>query len=127
MPVSELILGLNCGGSDAFSGMTANPALGSAVDLLVAHGATAVLAETPEIYGAEHMLTARAAAPEVADALLARIAWWDAYTSASGTTMDANPSPGNKQGGITTILEKSLGAIAKGGTTPLRAVYGAPG
>ena len=123
VPVSELILGLNCGGSDAFSGMTANPALGSAVDLLVAHGGTAVLAETPEIYGAEHMLTARAATPAVADALLARIAWWDAYTSASGATMDANPSPGNKAGGITTILEKSLGAIAKGGATPLRAVY----
>jgi altronate hydrolase len=123
VPVSELILGLNCGGSDAFSGMTANPALGSAVDLLVAHGGTAVLAETPEIYGAEHMLTARAATPAVADALIARIAWWDAYTSASGATMDANPSPGNKAGGITTILEKSLGAIAKGGATPLRAVY----
>ena len=123
VPVSELVLGLNCGGSDAFSGMTANPALGSAVDLLVAHGGTAVLAETPEIYGAEHMLTARAASPAVAGALLARIAWWDAYTAASGATMDANPSPGNKAGGITTILEKSLGAIAKGGTTPLRAVY----
>jgi len=123
VPASALILGLNCGGSDAFSGMTANPALGAAVDLLVAQGGTAVLAETPEIYGAEHLLVARAASPDVADSLLARIAWWDGYTAASGTTMDANPAPGNKAGGITTILEKSLGAIAKGGTTPLRAVY----
>ena len=114
VPASALILGLNCGGSDAFSGMTANPALGAAVDLLVAQGGTAVLAETPEIYGAEHLLAARAATPEVAGDLLARIAWWDAYTAASGITMDANPSPGNKAGGITTILEKSLGAIAKG-------------
>ncbi len=123
VPASELVLGLECGGSDSFSGMTANPALGAAADLLVAHGGTAVLAETPEIYGAEHMLTARAASPAVASALLARIAWWEAYTAANGGTMDANPSPGNKAGGITTILEKSLGAIAKGGTTPLRAVY----
>jgi arabinonate dehydratase len=123
VPASALTLGLNCGGSDAFSGMTANPALGAAVDLLVAHGGTAVLAETPEIYGAEHMLTARAASREVAGALLARIAWWDAYTAASGASMDANPSPGNKAGGITTILEKSLGAIAKGGSTPLCGVY----
>jgi arabinonate dehydratase len=123
VPASQLVLGLECGGSDSFSGMTANPALGAAADLLVSHGGTAVLAETPEIYGAEHMLTARAAAPEVASALMARIAWWEAYTAANGGTMDANPSPGNKAGGITTILEKSLGAIAKGGTTPLRAVY----
>jgi altronate hydrolase len=123
VPASELVLGLECGGSDAFSGMTANPALGAAADLLVSHGGTAVLAETPEIYGAEHLLTARAATPEVASLLLARIAWWEAYTAANGGTMDANPSPGNKAGGITTILEKSLGAIAKGGTTPLRAVY----
>ncbi len=123
VPASALTLGLNCGGSDAFSGMTANPALGAAVDVLVGAGGTAVLAETPEIYGAEHLLTARAATAAVADSLLARIAWWEAYTAASGATMDANPSPGNKAGGITTILEKSLGAIAKGGSTPLRAVY----
>jgi altronate hydrolase len=118
----ELILGLNCGGSDSYSGITANPALGVAADMLVACGGTAVLAETPEIYGAEHLLTARAE-PAVAQALLERIAWWQRYTAASGTNLDGNPSPGNKAGGITTITEKSLGAVAKGGSSPLRAVY----
>ncbi|GLZ02405.1 altronate dehydratase family protein [Actinoplanes sp. NBRC 103695] len=118
----ELILGLNCGGSDSYSGITANPALGVAADLLVACGGTAVLAETPEIYGAEHLLTARAE-PAVARALLERIAWWQRYTAASGTNLDGNPSPGNKAGGITTITEKSLGAVAKGGSSPLQAVY----
>jgi altronate hydrolase len=121
--LSRLILGLNCGGSDAYSGITANPALGVAADLLVAHGGTAVLAETPEIYGAEHFLTARAARPEVAEKLLARIAWWDEYTARHGGTVDGNPSPGNKAGGLTTILEKSLGAVAKGGSSPLQGVY----
>jgi altronate hydrolase len=118
----ELVLGLNCGGSDGYSGITANPALGVAADMLVACGGTAVLAETPEIYGAEHLLTARAE-PAVAKALLERIAWWQRYTAASGTDLDGNPSPGNKAGGLTTIAEKALGAVAKGGSSPLRAVY----
>ncbi|WP_026876521.1 UxaA family hydrolase [Jiangella gansuensis] len=122
VPVSELVLGLKCGGSDGFSGITANPALGIAADLLVARGGTAVLCETPEIYGAEHLLAARADDPAVADALLERIAWWRDYTAKHGGTLDNNPSPGNKDGGISTILEKSLGAVAKAGTTPLRAV-----
>ena len=120
--VAELILGLQCGGSDGWSGLTANPALGVASDLLVAAGATTVLGETPEVYGAEHLLAARAASPEVADALMARIRWWETYTQRQGTTLDANPSPGNKAGGITTILEKSLGAVAKAGHSPLAAV-----
>ncbi|HEY2505797.1 MAG TPA: altronate dehydratase family protein [Streptosporangiaceae bacterium] len=123
-PVSDLVLGTNCGGSDAYSGLTANPALGAAVDLLAAHGGTGILAETPEIYGAEHLLAARAATPQVAADLDARIAWWRAYTSRHGGSMDNNPSPGNKDGGLTTILEKSLGAVAKGGTTPLKQVIG---
>ncbi|MEV0157149.1 altronate dehydratase family protein [Micromonospora sp. NPDC050686] len=120
--VAELVLGLQCGGSDGWSGLTANPALGVASDLLVAAGATSVLGETPEVYGAEHLLAARAAGAAVADALLARIHWWEEYTRQQGTTLDANPSPGNKAGGITTILEKSLGAVAKAGHSPLVAV-----
>jgi altronate hydrolase len=120
--VEELVLGLQCGGSDAWSGLTANPALGVASDLLVAAGGTSVLGETPEVYGAEQMLAERAVSPDVGRALLDRIAWWDRYTAAQGTTMDGNPSPGNKAGGITTILEKSLGAVAKGGHSPLSAV-----
>lgn len=123
VPVSELVLGLNCGGSDGWSGITANPALGAAVDLLVRHGGTAVLGETPEVYGAEHLLTRRAVSREVGQRLLDRIAWWERYTADAGGSMDNNPSPGNKAGGITTILEKSLGAVAKGGTTALTAVY----
>ena len=123
VPASELILGLECGGSDGYSGITANPALGAAADLLAACGGTAVLAETPEIYGAEHLLAQRAADPAVAEALMDRIAWWESYTAQNGGTLDANPSPGNKAGGLTTILEKSLGAAAKGGSSPLRAVY----
>lgn len=123
VPLEHLVLGLNCGGSDAYSGITANPALGVAADLLVAHGGTAVLAETPEIYGAENLLTSRATSQAVADRLLERIAWWDDYTARYGGTVDANPSPGNKVGGLTTILEKSLGAVAKGGSSPLEAVY----
>ena len=120
--VEELVLGLQCGGSDAWSGLTANPALGVASDLLVASGGTSVLGETPEVYGAEQMLAERAVSPEVGQALLDRIAWWERYTAGQGTTMDGNPSPGNKAGGITTILEKSLGAVAKGGHSPLAAV-----
>ena len=123
VPLSELTLGLNCGGSDAWSGVSANPVLGVAVDRLVAAGGTAVLAETPEIHGAEHLLTRRAASPEVARALLERVAWWERYASEEGGSLDNNPSPGNRAGGITTIEEKALGAVAKGGSTPLRAVY----
>jgi altronate hydrolase/galactarate dehydratase len=123
VPLAELVLGLQCGGSDGFSGITANPALGHAADLLVAHGGTAVLSETPEIYGAEHLLTRRAVSPDVADRLIARIRWWEEYTARNAGSMDNNPSPGNKAGGLTTILEKSLGAVAKGGTAPLAEVY----
>jgi altronate hydrolase len=120
---SHLTVGLQCGGSDGYSGISANPALGAAVDLLVQHGGTAILSETPEIYGAEHLLTARAAAPAVADKLMTRLRWWEQYTSQHHGDMNNNPSPGNKTGGITTILEKSLGAVAKGGSTGLMAVY----
>jgi altronate hydrolase len=120
---SELVLGLECGGSDGYSGITANPALGAAADLLVANGGTAILGETPEIYGAEHLLTRRAESPEVAEGLLERIHWWEEYVSRCGASLDNNPSPGNKEGGLTTILEKSLGAVAKGGTSNLCAVY----
>ncbi len=122
-PISALTIGMQCGGSDGYSGITANPALGVASDLLVAHGGTTILSETPEIYGAEHLLTARAETPEVAEALMERIHWWEAYTARNGGEMDNNPSPGNKRGGLTTILEKSLGAVAKGGAAPLKGVY----
>lgn len=120
---SHLILGLECGGSDSLSGITANPALGVAADRLVAQGGTAILGETPEIYGAEHLLTRRAVSREVAEKLLARIRWWEDYTAKFGGQMDNNPSPGNKAGGLTTILEKSLGAVAKGGASNLTEVY----
>jgi altronate hydrolase len=120
---SEITLALQCGGSDGYSGITANPALGHAVDLLVAQGGTAILSETPEIYGAEHLLTRRAASREIGEKLVERIRWWEAYTARTGGEMDNNPSPGNKAGGLTTILEKSLGAAAKGGTTALNGVY----
>ena len=119
----QLKVALQCGGSDGFSGISANPALGAAVDRLVRHGGTAILSETPEIYGGEHLLTRRAVSHEVADKLLARIAWWEAYTARNQMQMDNNPSAGNKAGGLTTILEKSLGAIAKSGTTNLVDVY----
>tara|TARA_A100001015_G_scaffold136170_1_gene151060 strand:+ start:603 stop:2114 length:1512 start_codon:yes stop_codon:yes gene_type:complete len=122
-PASELMVALQCGGSDALSGVTANPALGYACDLLVAQGGTGVLAETPEIYGAEHLLTRRAADEETGKKLVDLIRWWEDYTERNKGSMDNNPSPGNKKGGLTTILEKSLGAAAKGGTTPLRGVY----
>ncbi|GMG84165.1 altronate dehydratase family protein [Paralimibaculum aggregatum] len=122
-PASELMVALQCGGSDAWSGVTANPALGHACDLLVAQGGTGVLAETPEIYGAEHLLTARAATREIGEKLIERVRWWEDYTARNHGSMDNNPSPGNKKGGLTTILEKSLGAAAKGGTTPLMGVY----
>lgn len=124
-PVSagHIILGLECGGSDALSGITANPALGVAADLLVKQGGTAVLGETSEIYGAEHLLTRRAISREVAEKLIDRIRWWEDYTAGLGAEMDNNPSPGNKAGGLTTILEKSLGAVSKGGTSNLVKVY----
>jgi len=123
VPASHLTVGLQCGGSDGYSGISANPALGAAVDRLVRHGGTAILSETPEIYGGEHLLTRRAVSREVADKLIARIAWWEAYTARNQMQMDNNPSAGNKAGGLTTILEKSLGAIAKSGTTALVDVY----
>ena len=123
VPASHLVVGLQCGGSDGYSGITANPALGAAVDLLVRHGGTAILSETPEIYGAEHLLTRRAVAREVGEKLVSRIKWWEDYTAREKGEMNNNPSPGNKAGGLTTILEKSLGAVAKGGTTNLVAVY----
>jgi altronate hydrolase len=122
-PASEIVLALQCGGSDGYSGITANPALGAAADILVRHGGTAVLSETPEIYGAEHLLTRRAVNRAVGEKLVERIKWWEGYCARNGGEMNNNPSPGNKAGGLTTILEKSLGAAAKGGTTTLRAVY----
>lgn len=120
---AHLLLALECGGSDGFSGISANPGLGFAADLLVRHGGTVILSETPEIFGAEHLLTRRAATPAVAHKLLQRIEWWRDYTRRNQAELNNNPSYGNKQGGLTTILEKSLGAVAKGGTTPLNAVY----
>jgi len=117
-------LGAHCGGSDGWSGVTANPALGAAVDLLVAHGGRAMLSETPEIWGAEHLLLRRATSPEIADKLLTRLDWWRAYADRHGMELNNNPSPGNLAGGLTTILEKSLGAVAKSGATPLNDVIG---
>ncbi|MBV9221019.1 MAG: altronate dehydratase, partial [Methylobacteriaceae bacterium] len=122
VPASELVLALQCGGSDGYSGITANPALGAAADLLVRHGGTAILSETPEIYGAEHLLTRRAASREIGEKLVGMIRWWEDYTARNGGEMNNNPSPGNKAGGLTTILEKSLGAAAKGGTSTLSGV-----
>ena len=124
-PVSaaHLTVGLQCGGSDGYSGISANPALGAAVDRLVRHGGTAILSETPEIYGGEHLLTRRAVSTAVADKLIKRIQWWEQYTARNNQEMDNNPSAGNKAGGLTTILEKSLGAIAKSGTTNLTDVF----
>jgi altronate hydrolase/galactarate dehydratase len=122
-PISDITVGMQCGGSDGYSGITANPALGYASDLLVRHGGTTILSETPEIYGAEHLLTSRAETASVGEKLLERVRWWEDYTARNGGEMDNNPSPGNKRGGLTTILEKSLGAVAKGGTAPLAGVY----
>lgn len=123
VPASHLTVGLQCGGSDGYSGISANPVLGAAVDLLVAHGGTAILSETPEIYGAEHLLTRRSVTPKVGQKLVERILWWEAYCSRNGAQMNNNPSAGNKVGGLTTVLEKSLGGIAKGGSTDLTEVY----
>lgn len=124
LPASEIVVGLQCGGSDSFSGISANPALGAAVDRLVACGGTAILAETPEIYGAENLLLERAVSREVGEKLIRLLDWWETYTKNEPQGFDNNPSPGNKAGGLTTILEKSLGAVAKGGTTNLVEVYG---
>ena len=123
-PLSELTVALQCGGSDSYSGVSANPALGAASDLLVRHGGAVILSETPETYGAEHLLTRRATTPEVGEKLVALMRWWEGYTAREGAEMNANPSPGNKAGGLTTILEKSLGAMAKAGTTNLVDVVG---
>lgn len=123
LPLSDLSIALQCGGSDGYSGITANPALGVAVDLLVSHGGTAILSETPEIYGAEHLLTRRAVSREVGEQLVARIHWWENYATREKGSIDNNPTPGNKVGGLTTIFEKSLGAVAKSGSTPLMGVY----
>lgn len=120
--VEKLILGMQCGGSDGFSGITANPALGHASDLLVAAGGSSIMSETPEIYGAEHLLIARAGAPD-GQKIRDMITWWRAYVARSGATLDNNPSPGNKRGGLTTILEKSLGAVAKSGLSPVSGVF----
>jgi altronate dehydratase len=122
-PISKLILAENCGGSDGNSGISANPALGVASDELVRYGGTSVLAETPEIYGAEHLLTRRAASRQVGEKLVSVIQWWEEHARMHQATIDNNPSPGNKEGGLTTIYEKSLGAVAKGGQSPLAAVY----
>ncbi|WP_135469986.1 UxaA family hydrolase [Crenalkalicoccus roseus] len=123
VPAGELCVALQCGGSDGYSGITANPALGAASDLVVRNGGTVILSETPETYGAEHLLTRRAVSREVGEKLVALMRWWEEYTAREGAEMDANPSPGNKAGGLTTILEKSLGAMAKAGTTSLVEVY----
>ena len=122
-PVSELMVALQCGGSDGWSGVTANPLVGAASDLLVRQGGTVVLGETPEVFGAEQMLTRRAVSREVGEQLLDLLDWWERHSEKHGMEIDNNPSPGNKLGGLTTIYEKSLGAVAKGGTTPLTGVY----
>ena len=122
-PISKLILAENCGGSDGNSGITANPALGVASDELVRHGGTSVLAETPEIYGAEHLLTRRAVSQDVGEKLVSLIHWWENHARQNNASIDNNPSYGNKEGGLTNIYEKSLGAVAKGGQSPLAAVY----
>jgi altronate hydrolase len=113
------MVALQCGGSDGYSGVSANPALGAASDILVRHGGTVILSETPETYGAEHLLTRRAISREVGEKLVALMRWWEDYTERNNAEMDSNPSPGNKAGGLTTILEKSLGAMAKAGSTNL--------
>ncbi|MEG3663182.1 altronate dehydratase family protein [Celeribacter halophilus] len=122
VPASALKLALICGGSDGYSGISANPALGAASDLVVQQGGTVILSETPETWGAEHLLTRRATTQDVGEKLVERIQWWRDYTDLHGVSLDANPSPGNKAGGLTTILEKSLGALAKGGSTRLTEV-----
>ena len=128
LPLSKLTVALQCGGSDGYSGITANPALGHAADMLVRHGGSVILAETPECHGAEHLLAQRATSPDLVEKLLNRMAWWQTYAAEAGAALDNNPSPGNRAGGITTILEKSLGAVAKSGSSPLVGVldYASP-
>lgn len=123
VPASHLKIGLECGGSDGFSGITANPALGVAMDILVRHGGTAILSETPEIHGVEYLLTRRAASREVGEKLLARLAWWERYTAGQNAQFNGKVGHGNQQGGLANIFEKSLGSAMKGGSTPLQAVY----
>jgi altronate hydrolase len=120
---SHIKVGLECGGSDGFSGITANPALGAAMDILVRHGGTAILSETPEIHGVEYMLTRRAVSPQVGQKLLDRLAWWERYTRGHNAQFNGVVGPGNQAGGLANIFEKSLGSAMKGGTTPLQAVY----
>lgn len=122
LPAEYLTIGLQCGASDGYSALTANPALGVAADMLVGAGGKVILSETPEIFGAEDLLLRRAANGDVAQVLLDRLSWWEEYAARDGASLDNNPSPGNKAGGITTILEKSLGAVAKAGSSPLYAV-----
>jgi altronate dehydratase len=124
IPISELTVALQCGGSDSYSGITANPALGYASDLLINHGGSTILSETPEIYGAEHLLIERSANEEIANKLIKQIHWWKNYTLINNASLDNNPSPGNKKGGLSTILEKSLGAVAKSGTAIMQDVLG---
>jgi altronate hydrolase len=123
VPAAHLTVGLQCGGSDGYSGITANPALGAAVDLLVRHGGTAILSETPEIFGAEHLLTRRAVSREVGEKLIKRIHWWEQFCERNNAELNNNPSAGNKAGGLTTVLEKSLGGVTKAGTTNMVDVY----
>lgn len=124
VPASHLMVGLQCGGSDGFSSITANPALGAAVDILTRHGGTAILSETAEIYGVEHTLTRRAATREIGEALVARLRWWkDEYSVGRDTQINGRVTQGNAAGGLANILEKSLGSAMKGGTGPLMAVY----
>ena len=122
IPISELTVALQCGGSDSYSGITANPSLGIASDLIVKHGGSTILSETPEIYGAEHLLIERARNIEIVEKLKKQIEWWKNYTKINESSLDNNPSPGNKRGGLTTILEKSLGAVAKSGTSIMQDV-----
>jgi altronate dehydratase len=121
-PISDLAVALQCGGSDSWSGISANPLMGLVSDEVIRQGGTAVLAETPEIYGAEHLLMQRAIHPDIVQSLKDKIAWWHAYTASFGLEINNNPSTGNKAGGLTTIYEKSLGAVAKGGSSPLMGV-----
>ncbi|MGI9151352.1 MAG: UxaA family hydrolase [Limnohabitans sp.] len=123
VPASHLSIGLECGGSDGFSGITCNPALGAAMDILVQHGGTAILSETPEIHGVEHMLTRRAISPEVGQKLLDKLAWWTTYTQGTNVQFNGVVGHGNQQGGLANIFEKSLGSAMKAGSTPMQAFY----
>ena len=123
VPASHISIGLQCGGSDGFSGITANPALGAAMDILVSHGGTAILSETPEIHGVEYMLTRRAVSPEIGQKLLDQLTWWAEYTRGHNGQFNGVVGPGNQAGGLANIFEKSLGSAMKGGTTPLQGVY----